>query len=78
MITTLIVILLIVWLASLAGPRYYPAYSSRRYRRYPLWGGRSNVLLVVLALFIILWLLGVIRVGGFPSPLKLMILPPLF
>ena len=69
MLTLIVVLLLIVWLASLAGPRYYPAYTAR-YRRYPLWGGRSNVLLAVLGLLIILWLLGVIKVDGLRSPLN--------
>lgn len=69
MLLLIVVLLLIIWLAGYAGPRYYPAYTTR-YRRYPLWGGRSNVLLAVVALLIILWLLGVIKVDGLPSPLN--------
>ena len=69
MLTLLLIILLVVWLFSYAGPRYYPAYTTR-YRRYPLWGGRSNILLVILALILALWLLGVIRIGGLRSPLQ--------
>jgi hypothetical protein len=63
-----LIIILVVWLLSYSGPRYYPAYTTR-YSRYPLWGGRSHILLVILALLIVLWLLGVIRIGGLSSPL---------
>jgi hypothetical protein len=75
MLLLLLIILLAVWLFSYAGPRYYPAYTNR-YRRYPLWGGRSNILLVILALIIVLWLLGVIRIGGLPSPINTRHSPP--
>ena len=67
MLILLLIIVLVVWLLSYAGPRYYPAYTNR-YSRYPLWGGRSNILLVILALILVLRLLGVIRIGGLPSP----------
>jgi hypothetical protein len=49
-----------VWFFSWGGPRFYPAYADR-YRAYPLWGGSSHVLLAILAILLILWLLGVIR-----------------
>jgi hypothetical protein len=68
MLILLLIIIFIVWLLSYSGPRYYPAYTTR-YSRYPLWGGRSHILLVILALLIVLWLLGVFRIGGLPSPL---------
>ncbi|HKP87026.1 MAG TPA: DUF3309 domain-containing protein [Blastocatellia bacterium] len=61
MLVLLIVILLLAWLFSWGGPRYYPAYATR-YSRYPLWGGGSHLLLVVLAILLLLWLLGVIRI----------------
>lgn len=57
----LILILALLWIFSWSGPRYYPAYAAR-YNRYPLWGGRSHILLVILALVLLLWLLGAIRV----------------
>ncbi|HXU39103.1 MAG TPA: hypothetical protein VN937_22300 [Blastocatellia bacterium] len=56
----LILILALIWIFSWSGPRYYPAYADR-YNRYPLWGGRSHILLVILAIVLILWLLGAIR-----------------
>jgi len=56
----LILILALIWIFSWSGPRYYPAYADR-YNRYPLWGGRSHILLVILAIVLILWLLGVLR-----------------
>jgi hypothetical protein len=68
MLILLLIIIFVVWLFSYAGPRYYPAYTTR-YSRYPLWGGRSHILVVILALILVLWLLGVFRIGGFPSPL---------
>ena len=68
MLILLLIIILVVWLFSYAGPRYYPAYTTR-YSRYPLWGGRSNILLAILALIFVLWLLGVIRIGRLPSPI---------
>jgi hypothetical protein len=68
MLFLLLIIIFFVWLLSYSGPRYYPAYTTR-YGRYPLWGGRSHILLVILALLVVLWLLGVIRIGGLPSPL---------
>jgi hypothetical protein len=68
MLILLLIIILVVWLLSYSGPRYYPAYTTR-YSRYPLWGGRSHILLVILGLLIVLWLLGVFRIGGLPSPL---------
>lgn len=67
MVTLLIVLLLVIWAASMAGPRYYPAYTNR-HRRYPLWGGRSNVLLGVLAVIVLLWLFGLLRISNLPSP----------
>jgi hypothetical protein len=69
MLILLLIIIAIVWLFSYAGPRYYPAYSTR-YSRYPLWGGRSHILLVILAVIFALWLLGAIRIGGLRSPLN--------
>jgi hypothetical protein len=69
MLILLLIIILVIWLLSYAGPRYYPTYTTR-YRRYPLWGGRSNILLVILALFLVLWLFGVIRISGLRSPLN--------
>jgi len=69
MLILLLIIIFIVWLLSYSGPRYYPAYTTR-YSQYPLWGGRSHILLVILALIIVLWLLGVIRIGGIPSPFQ--------
>jgi hypothetical protein len=69
MLILLLVILLVVWAFSYAGPRYYPSYTTR-YGRYPLWGGRSNILLGVLALVVALWLFGFIHVNGLPSPLN--------
>jgi hypothetical protein len=68
MLFLLLIIIFVVWLLSYSGPRYYPAYTTR-YNRYPLWGGRSHILLVILALIVVLWLLGVFRIGGLPSPL---------
>ena len=68
MLILLLIIIFVVWLLSYSGPRYYPAYTTR-YSRYPLWGGRSHFLLLILALLVVLWLLGVIRIGGLPSPL---------
>ena len=56
----IILILAVIWIFSWGGPRYYPAYADR-YSRYPLWGGRSHVLLVILAILFVLWLLGAIR-----------------
>jgi hypothetical protein len=56
----LLIILAVIWLLSWSGPRYYPAYATR-YSRYPLWGGSSHVLLVLLAILVLLLLLGVIR-----------------
>jgi hypothetical protein len=67
MLTLLIVILLLVLLASYAGPRYYPAYASR-FRRSPLWGRRSNLLLIVLGIIAALWFLGIITADGIHSP----------
>jgi len=61
MLTLLIVLLLIFWLLSWSGPRYYPSYASR-YNWYPLWGGSSHILLVVLVIFLLLWLLGIVRI----------------
>ena len=69
MLILLLVILAIIWHFSYAGPRYYPAYTTR-YSQYPLWGGRSHVLLIILALLVVLWLLGYIRIGGLPSPIN--------
>ena len=69
MLILLLIIIAVIWLFSFAGPRYYPAYTTR-YRQYPLWGGRSHVLLIILALLVILWLLGYIHIGGLPSPLN--------
>lgn len=40
----LILILALIWIFSWSGPRDYPAYADR-YNRYPLWGGRSHILL---------------------------------
>ena len=60
MLTLLIVLLLVLWLVSWSGPRYYPSYASR-YSWYPLWGGGSHTLLAVLAIILLLWLLGVVR-----------------
>jgi len=68
MLFLLLIIIFFVWLLSYSGPRYYPAYTTR-YSRYPLWGGRSHILLVIVALLVVLCLLGVIRIGGLPSPL---------
>jgi len=68
MLILLLIIILAIWLFSYSGPRYYPAYTTR-YSRYPLWGGRSHVLLVILVLVLALWLFGVIRIGGLRSPL---------
>ena len=68
MLLLLLIIILALWLFSYAGPRHYPAYTTR-YSRYPLWGGRSNILLVILALLLVLWLLGVIRISGLRSPI---------
>ena len=68
MLFLLLIIIFVVWLLSYSGPRYYPAYTTR-YSRYPLWGDRSHILLVILALILVLWLLGVTRIGGLPSPL---------
>jgi hypothetical protein len=67
MLILIIVLLLLAWFGGYIGPRYYPAYASR-YRRYPLWGGRSNILLVVLGILIVLWLLGIIQFGGLHTP----------
>ena len=60
MLITLLVILAIIWLFSWSGPRYYPAYTSR-YRWYPMWGGGSHILLVILGIILLLWFLGVVR-----------------
>jgi hypothetical protein len=60
MLILLLVILAIVWLFSWSGPRFYPAYTTR-YRSYPLWGGGSHILLVILGILLLLWFLGVIR-----------------
>jgi hypothetical protein len=60
MLLILLIVLAVVWLFSWSGPRYYPAYATR-YARYPLWGGSSHVLLVLLAILALLLLLGVIR-----------------
>ena len=60
MLLLLLVVLAAVWFFSWGGPRFYPAYADR-YRAYPLWGGGSHVLLAILAILLILWLLGVIR-----------------
>ena len=57
----LILILALIWIFSWSGPRYYPAYA-HRYNRYPLWGGRSHILLVIFVILLLLWMLGVIRV----------------
>jgi hypothetical protein len=69
MLLLLLVIIAAIWLFSYAGPRYYPAYTTR-YSQYPLWGGRSHVLLIILALLVVLWLLGYIRIGGLNSPVN--------
>ncbi|HZS07770.1 MAG TPA: hypothetical protein VFD58_23240 [Blastocatellia bacterium] len=68
MLILLLIIVFAVWLFSWGGPRYYPAYTTR-YRRYPLWGGRSNILLAILGVVLLLWLLGYIHIAGLPSPL---------
>ena len=60
MLIWLLVILAIVYLFSWGGPRYYPAYTTR-YSRYPLWGGSSHILLVILGILLLLYLLGVVR-----------------
>jgi len=60
MLITILVILAIIWLFSWSGPRYYPAYATR-YSRYPLWGGGSHILLVIVAIILLLWFLGVVR-----------------
>jgi hypothetical protein len=60
MLITLLVILAIIYLFSWGGPRYYPAYTTR-YSRYPLWGGGSHILLVIVGILLLLWFLGVIR-----------------
>ena len=60
MLMLLLVILAIVWLFSWSGPRFYPAYATR-YSRYPLWGGGSHILLVILVIFLLVYLLGVVR-----------------
>ena len=69
MLLLLLVIIAAIWLFSYAGPRYYPAYTTR-YSHYPLWGGRSHVLLIILALLVVLWLLGYIHIGGLNSPIN--------
>ena len=56
----LILILALIWIFGWSGPRYYPAYA-HRYNRYPLWGGRSHIVLVILLIVLLLWLLGAIR-----------------
>jgi hypothetical protein len=56
----LILIPALIWIFSWSGPRYYPVYADR-YNRYPLWGGRSHILLVILAIILLLWLLGAVR-----------------
>lgn len=56
----LLLILLVIWAFSWGGPRYYPSYANR-YGWYPLWGGSSHLLLVLLVLLFVLWLLGVLR-----------------
>lgn len=60
MLLLLLIILAAIWLLSWSGPRLYPAYATR-YSRYPLWGGSSHVLLMLLAVLVLLVLLGVIR-----------------
>jgi len=60
MLVTLLIILAVIWLFSWRGPSFYPAYATR-YSRYPLWGGSSHWLLVLLAILALLYLLGVIR-----------------
>jgi hypothetical protein len=73
MSTLLIVVLIIVFLAFWAGPRYYPAYAKRRGyapRAFPAWSGRSNILLWVVGLLVLMWLFGLIRVGNFHSPFE--------
>ena len=60
MLILLLVILAIVYLFSWGGPRYYPAYTTR-YSRYPLWGGGSHILLVILGVLLLLYLLVVVR-----------------
>ena len=60
MLVTLAILFAVLWLFSWGGPRYYPAYATR-YRRYPFWGGGSNILLVVLGIALLLWLLGVFK-----------------
>ena len=60
MLLTILIILAVIWLFSWSGPRYYPAYASRN-SWYPLWGGGSHVLLVLLAIVVLLYLLGAVR-----------------
>ena len=63
MLTLLLVILLLMWFFGYAGPRFYPAYTTR-YRRYPYWGNRSHTLLVIVLILVILWALGYIGPAG--------------
>lgn len=69
MLTLIVVALLIAFAVMYAGPRYSPAFASR-FRRPHFSGRQSNLLLIILAAVVLLWLFGVITVDGLNSPLN--------